>query len=284
MFAPKAHYSEADFSGYNVSLLEKSIPEEGSIEGIHHVAEILRELQSVLAGAGLQAEFNLVYRYLSQIVAEAYDAGLFDDTPTDLNKTSGYFLDMYLEALRRYVEAHGGDDNALGRMILPWQQALLDKRVRRGPKGLKVATGITAHITADLGLSLHKAEVSREYYHGYTNVVNQLIDQATRDLITDHPDLISGHRFIKEMARRKIIGQIAVMRETAWDDSVSFRAAETDFERDIILNTAIRRAALQNEIAITLGRPALLAASVTELFPGGSGRLWVPPEIKKDAS
>ncbi len=292
---PEASYYDLAPDGVDVSPLAAALPpEDVKIHNMRLFVDTLGDVGETLEDAGLPPGFNRVYHYLSEEVLlsmtrdEAGDEYLerlrekhrFDQEnypqfqyPEEVERTAGIFGEYYFSQLRLYAQAQKTQNPALlKQMTGPWQQALLDPRMKDALPGLQFLAGMFTHITArDLAASLTESGVTEKYYKDYTEVVNWLIYKTTNDLA---PELVPGHAVLRAGVKRPVVGLIALMREVSWRNSGEIRDADPD-ERERKLLVLDGTAERYNSIVLKVGGFAMKAAALTERLPD------VPPAVSE---
>lgn len=219
---------DIDYSG-DYKALSESIPERRSVMGIGKVATALYQVADGVRAAKVpNTNFAEVYARLSERIYKNIDSY---DTPDDLNKTSGIFLDAFLDPLRFYAEGViEGDVEKLQRIPEHWRLAFFAPKVREALPVAQFYMGMTAHIEGDLAQVLADSGVDHAYYHDYTYKVGDEIRRTSEELA---PELLPGStRLFSKLLLPPVNASIARERQAAWDGSIEIMDARESGDLD----------------------------------------------------
>ncbi|HET8884511.1 MAG TPA: DUF5995 family protein, partial [Candidatus Saccharimonadales bacterium] len=188
--------------------------------------------------------FADVYARLSERIYQNIDNY---DKPDHLNKTSGIFLDAFLDPLRFYAEGVLEQDvEKLQRVPEHWRLAFFAPKVRETLPVAQFYMGMTAHIEGDLAQVLADSGVDEEYYHDYTHKVGEEIRQTSEELA---PALLpAGSHALSKLVLPLVNASIANERQASWDGSIEITAARKvgDLDKEFtVINQLESRASRQ---------------------------------------
>jgi hypothetical protein len=268
----------------NIVPLEEVIPDRGSIQDMAGTADVLERIQPVLAEAGLQEGFNLVYAAVSRrchdVLAQNEVGKRYGPfrCPEVLNRTGPIFAEYALDAYRGYIWAvkmiQSGQAGPEAFQAVPphWRSVILDQRLKESSKVEQFHPGMVAHIGGDLGPALYESDPPREYRADFIDKVSQILHDVADELT---PELVDGNPEMFRALQPLVMGYILGMRVEAWRD---FRDMQhmSETKRRVFIREKFAKVAVKNRITKAVGRVGVGAFRQTRYVPERAVKVLQP--------